>query len=113
MRLCPRCASMGPRSSDRGSALSVTAVHEYSMSFNGSTVLGPWFGWRSRGLAETIDVCFNGSTVLGPWFGLDLDLGRLPAMGLQWVHGPRTVVRQPPSVGQSEGHLASMGPRSS
>ncbi len=58
---------MGPRSSDRGYVL-ILSVR------------------KSR------TKCFNGSTVLRPWLCTDSIIFVLVLDGLQWVHGPQTVV---------------------
>ncbi len=91
-------ASMGPRSSDRGYLDSRSMGSLIETSFNGSTVLRPWLCREE--LAES-DVGEGAS--MGPRSS-DRGYARrrpdliAPQAGLQWVHGPQTVVMFTPAL---------------
>src|SRR5690349_11451566 len=65
----------------------------FTPSFNGSTVREPWLCSKPVGHKVTVDG-FNGSTVREPWLCGCGSAPSNPPKGLQWVHGPRTVVMQ-------------------
>ena len=63
--------------------------------FNGSTVREPWLCQGSSCRCRSCSRRFNGSTVREPWLWPSGLVGYFRHSGLQWVHGPRTVVMDP------------------
>ena len=118
------CASMGPRSENRGYDGRQHATRGQRIrGFNGSTVREPWLWHMRTALGRRSNSSFNGSTVREPWLcslriavlcyrrrasmgprSENRGYGWLPTRAesaadwLQWVHGPRTVVMRPDTV---------------
>ena len=122
-------ASMGPRSENRGYVHRRRRCRQRPGRFNGSTVREPWLWTQSQTETDAGAPSFNGSTVREPWLcpkkGECLGLSVAASMGprsenrgyglvphragahhggLQWVHGPRTVVMPCQTCGASPEH---------
>ena len=109
----PIAASMGPRSENRGYDFSLEQANALRVEcFNGSTVREPWL---CGGKVTRVSRLENGlQWVHGPRtvvMGESRQSQRAPTR-LQWVHGPRTVVMKRIRATHDRTDEASMGPRS-
>ncbi len=108
------CASMGPRSENRG-YVACCGVWERieQRRFNGSTVREPWLCRNFRHVVQPGSGASMGPRSENRGYVRQVERPLDKHRPLQWVHGPRTVVMQTCQTTSGRRQVeASMGPRS-